>query len=432
MPAGEPGDPIAQLLAGTYRDAETGEQLGAEARAVVIEPSLDGAEVALVSALAPGPRLAVISDTDTHAALGRRVDRALGSRFAVQSIVLPAGPRADAGTVAALDAALDPRTDAVVAVGAGTINDLAKMVAFARDRPQMVFATAPSMNGYTSVAASIITDGVKRSFRTRTPAGVFFDLKVVAAAPLRLIRAGLGDSACRPTAQTDWLLQHLLLERPYREVPFALLAEDERALFALAGALVAGDLEAMRHLVRTLVLSGFGMTICSGSFPASQGEHLLSHYLESKRPASLPGVLHGEQVGVCTVAMAALQDRVLARDRPPLVRPCAVARDEVVRRFGAAGEACWRELEHKRLDRARAEAINARLETRWDAIRTRLHAIRCDAATVRTVLAAAGAATVPGELGYSPGLFAEAMRHARELRDRYTFLDLACDAGLLA
>ena len=40
---------------------------------------------------------------------------------------------------------------------------------------------------------------------------------MLAAAPPRLIRAGLGDSACRSTAQADWLLSHMLLDRPYRQ-----------------------------------------------------------------------------------------------------------------------------------------------------------------------------------------------------------------------
>ena len=65
--------------------------------------------------------------------------------------------------------------------------------------------------------------------------------------PLRLIRAGLGDSVCRPTAQADWLLAHLLLDRPYREVPFALLAADEPALFDQAARARRGDLAAMRR-----------------------------------------------------------------------------------------------------------------------------------------------------------------------------------------
>jgi glycerol-1-phosphate dehydrogenase [NAD(P)+] len=424
MPA---ADPIALLLAGEYPDPETGSLLAAESQAVVIEPSLAGAEADLVAALDVGTRVAVVSDRNTHAVLGARVERALGGRFTVQSIVLDAAPRADEATVERLLAALEPGIELVIAVGSGTLNDLTKMVAFRRDVRQAVFATAPSMNGYTSLSASITVRGIKTSFRTRTPLGVFFDLRVLAAAPPRLIRAGLGDSACRPTAQADWLLSHLLLDRPYREAPFALLADDERALFTDTPGLLAGDLELMRHLVRTLVLSGFGMTICNGSYPASQGEHLLSHYVEMVKPAGLPATYHGEQIAVCTVAMAALQQRVLAGPAPVL-QPNRLERADLIEHFGPIiGEGCWQELEHKRFDAAQTDALNHRLARGWDAMRARIAAVSGDAAQLRECLAAAGAPVEPAALGWPAPLFEAALVHAREIRNRYTFLDLVAD-----
>src|SRR5574338_981116 len=179
MPA---ADPIDLLLAGRYPDPDTGEPLVAESRAVVIESSLEGREADLIAALEVGRHVTVVSDRTTHEVLGARVERALASRFAVQSIVLDARPHADEATVARLLVALEPRTELVIAVGSGTLNDLTKLVAFRHGCPQAVFATAPSMNGYTSLSASITSDGIKRSVRTRTPVGVFCDLRVFAAA----------------------------------------------------------------------------------------------------------------------------------------------------------------------------------------------------------------------------------------------------------
>lgn len=424
MPA---ADPIALLLAGEYQDPETGAILAAESQSVVIEPSLAGAEAELVAGLDVGTHVAVVSDRNTHAILGARVERALAGRFGVQSIVLDAAPRADEATVERLVGLLERRVDLVIAVGSGTLNDLTKLVAFRRGCPQAVFATAPSMNGYTSLSASITVRGIKTSFRTRTPLGVFFDLRVLAAAPPRLIRAGLGDSACRPTAQADWLLSHLLLDRPYREAPFALLADDEHALFADTRALLAGDLEQMRHLVRILVLSGFGMTICNGSYPASQGEHLLSHYVEMMRPAGLPETYHGEQIAACTVAMAALQQRVLAGD-VPVLRPNRLDRADLIEHFGPViGEGCWQEFVQKRFDAEATDALNDRLARRWDAMRARIAGVSADAAKLRGCLAAAGAPVEPGALGWPAPLFEAALAHAREIRNRYTFLDLVAD-----
>lgn len=422
MPA---GDPLAALLAGAYVDPESGALLAAESRAIAIADSLDGAEAQIVADLGLGTRFAVVSDVDTHAALGARIERALGARFAVQSVVLARHPHADTETLARLTQAISPATDAVIAVGSGTINDLCKLAALAHRRPQLVFATAPSMNGYTSLSASITEAGLKRSVRAATPVAAFFDLRVLAAAPLRLIRAGLGDSICRPTAQVDWRLAHLLFDLPYREAPFALLADDEPALLARADALVRGDMTALGHLARTLVLSGFGMTLCGGSYPASQGEHLLSHYVDMMRPPDVPETLHGEQIGVCTLAMAGLQDALLAHEAPR-VEASRTTLADVVAHFGPArGAQCWPELGPKLLTPERADALNDRLAARWPAIRAELTAITVGSERIAEVLTAAGAPTTPAQLGWSEALFAAALDHAHMIRNRYTFLDLA-------
>lgn len=417
MPA---SDPLAALLAGTFADPETGELLAAETRSLVIEDSLAGHEADLVAALGFGRNVAVVSDLVTYAALGERIERALAGTFAVQSVIVRA-PHADVATVQRLSAAV-AGADAVIAVGSGTINDLCKMAAFERGIPQAVFATAASMNGYTSVSASIVADGIKRSFRTRTPVGAFFDLDVIARAPIAMTRAGLGDSMARSTAQADWLLSHLLLGRPYREAPFALLAADEDVLMREPAALAAGDRTALRALVRTLVLSGFGMTLCNGSYPASQGEHLLGHYLELIHPLD---VLHGAQIGVCTLVMAALQQRMLDGG-PPVLRASTITLDQLVASYGErTGSACWDEYSRKRLDAESAEALTARLAVAWDAIRARIASVSVGAARITAMLTALGAATVPTALGYSDDEMARAVRNAHVLRDRYTFLDLA-------
>src|SRR5690606_14715774 len=137
------------------------------------------------------------------------------------------------------------------------------------------------------------------------------DLDVMAAAPRRLIASGFGDSLARATAQTDWLMAHLLLGKPYRETPFMLLADDEDAMISSAAALRAGDVAAVELLVRTLVMSGLGMPLCGGSYPPSQGEHLIAHYIDM-RGRNLPQAYHGEHISVTTLTMARLQERMLA------------------------------------------------------------------------------------------------------------------------
>jgi glycerol-1-phosphate dehydrogenase [NAD(P)+] len=52
--------------------------------------------------------------------------------------------------------------------------------------------------------------------------------------------------------------------------------------------------------------------------------------------------------------------------------------------------------------------------------------------TMRGSLAAAGGATTALELGLDPDLYRTAVLHAREMRNRYSVLDLLGDSGELA
>jgi glycerol-1-phosphate dehydrogenase [NAD(P)+] len=202
-----------------------------------------------------------------------------------------------------------------VAVGAGTINDLCKHAAATDGNPYVAFATAPSMNGYTSMNAAISVAGHKKTLPARAPLGVFIDLGVFAAAPPRMIRSGLGDSLCRSTAQADWVLSSICAARPIA-TPRSRCSPPTRPRCSTRPKRSRRRLDAMRVLARTLVLSGLGMTICGGSYPASQGEHLISHYIDMFAPAGRAEYFHGEQVGVATLTMARIQEAMLAGPPP--------------------------------------------------------------------------------------------------------------------
>ncbi|HSS64674.1 MAG TPA: sn-glycerol-1-phosphate dehydrogenase [Gammaproteobacteria bacterium] len=423
-------DSIRRLIDGTFPDPDGGPALTVPVRSVVIADTLEDEERDLVAALGLGGRLAVVSDPTTHRVLGQRVARALSGLAKIDEFMLPERPCADAKTVERIRRA-GASFDALVAIGSGTINDLCKYAAALDGKPYVVFGTAPSMNGYTSVNAAITVDGHKKSLSARAPEGVFLDLSVLAAAPPRMIRSGLGDSLCRPTAQVDWLLANMLRGEPYRETPFTLLADDEAELFEAGAALLSSDLEAMRRLARTLVLSGFGMTICGGSMPASQGEHLIGHYAEMRADPSWPPSFHGEQIGVTTLTMARLQEAMLDGAAPRIVGgdPGKAA---VLAHFGAEiGPACWREFEPKRVASSRIREINDRLSDNWERLRARADQCRRPAAYLEQVLVQAGAPVRSEDLGWTPGFYRDAVRHAREIRNRYTFLDLAAQSDRL-
>ena len=421
-------DKITQLLNGTYEDPDGLGMQRVSTRALVIAPTLDGMERDLIKGLDFESHIAVVSDQTTHAVLGKRIERALSGSHQVQSIALPEGPHPDDTTVAELREATK-MAGALIAVGSGTINDLCKFVSALDGKPYAVFATAPSMNGYTSLNAAITEHGHKKSLPAQAPSGAFFDLAILASAPARLIRSGLGDSLCRATSQADWLLAHLLLDKPYRQLPYALLKDDEKPLFDQSAALMAGDIAVMERLIRTLVLSGFGTAIYGSSAPASQGEHLISHYIDMLGPER-PLIYHGEQVGVTTLSMARLQHKML--EARPMLKPDTETAADFARRYGPTlGESCWGEFARKRLDRERTEALNDRLACSWHKIAERIEAISLSPDYLGRVLKAAGAPVTAEKIHLPRPFYEEALLRCREIRDRFSFLDLAASSGKL-
>uniref|UniRef100_UPI0037843AE6 iron-containing alcohol dehydrogenase n=1 Tax=Sphingomonas daechungensis TaxID=1176646 RepID=UPI0037843AE6 len=373
--------------------------------------------------------VAVVSDPTTHSVLGQAVEHALSGKRRLTSIRLDDHPHADIPTVERVEAA-SRDCDALIAVGSGTINDICKYVAARSRRPYAVFATAPSMNGYVSTTAAISVHGHKKSLPACAPSVAVFDLGILSAAPKRMIRSGLGDSLCRATAQADWLLAHLLLDTPYRTMPFALLEEDEPDLFDMAGALVSGDSQAMDSLVRTLVLSGFGTAICGSSHPASQGEHLISHFVDMMGDSQWPAAFHGEHVGVTTISMARLQARCLELECP-IVKAESIGHSEFSDIFGAElADECWAEYAEKQIDEKQAELLNARLVGSWDAVRNAVAKVAKSAGELEGVLRRAGAPVKADDLGWPPDFYAHAVVSARLIRNRFTFLDFGAAVGV--
>lgn len=421
---------IAKLLAGTWEDPDTGERLSVPIHSIEIRNNITNDCDALITQLDLGKHIAVVSDPDTHDVLGAKIEKALEGRHKVISIILPIRPDASETHVSNVREQA-AKADAYIAVGSGTINDICKYASFLDGKPYAVFGTAPSMNGYSSANAAITVRGNKKSLQAQLPVGIFLDLDILSAAPGRLIRSGLGDSLCRTTAQADWLLAHLLFDTPYMTAPFSLLKPYEEPLFDQAAALMQGDAEAMEFLAKTLVLSGIGMYLASGSYPASQGEHMVAHTMEmvNKSKHSLFGgtvswPLHGEQIGVTTLTLSRLQHRIL--QKRPVFRADTINEKAIVEYFGKeTGAACIEETRRKMITQADAERLNETLDMYWLTARARLFEVMLPTERLEEVLKAANAPLDPEGLGWSRPHYNLALQFAPFTRDRFTFLDLA-------
>ena len=344
-----------------------------------------------------------VSDRNTYAAR-RPVERALG--IAVHACSRSCSTRAArrAAEIARVVARrVDPRTDAVVAVGSGTLNDLCKMVALAaRLSAGRVRDRAVDERLHVAVSASI-TDGRPEAVVPRAHAGrrVLRSRASLAAAPPRLIRAGLGDSAV-PLDRAGRLAARAPAARSpvSRGAVRAARRRRARAARSTPARSLAATSTAMRHLVRTLVLSGFGMTICGGSYPASQGEHLISHYARDDAAARRTRFTASRSR---SRRSRWPRSRIACsnRDAAPVLRPpTRPRRARAVASGSLHGEACWRELAAEAPRRDRPDGMNARLRSRLGRDpRSGFAASPRPARQLRAALSPANAPIHPAELG---------------------------------
>ncbi len=423
---------IDDICAGTWINPLTGKQIRSSFDCrIFIEESLDSMEAELVLDLGLRPPFAVVSDTEIHTSPAARLIQNLLKEEDGTQIILDC-PHADMSTIRKLTSQLADYNSAI-AVGSGTINDLVKFSTHQLRRPYCVFATAGSMNGYTSSTASITLDsGLKVSLPAHLPAGFFVDLQICAAAPARLNAAGFGDSLCRSVAQIDWWMSHRLLGTEYRHEPYLIEIPDELQLVQRAAGIPRGDIDAIGTLFRVLTLCGLGITFTGVSNHGSMGEHQISHYIDCFAGERHPGSLHGEQVGVATLTMARIQQHLLAGEKPPKIKPVVIDFDDMARRMGPDIAAqCREQRQKKAIDPVRAEQLNAKLEQIWPELRAECREFAIPVDEMRNWLETAGGKTTAKALGIHVDLYREAVMHAHEMRDRFSFADLAGASEIL-
>ncbi len=382
---------------------------------IVMEPTLAGAAKDCIALAGSFTRPLLVCDENTCAALGKRIayETALTDSHVV---ILPSPVHADRQTVEQLQAY---DCDVMIAVGSGTINDLVKFTSFRKHIPYVVFPTAPSMNGYGSPTASIEDRGFKSSHSAHMPRGIFCDMEVIAAVPYRLIRSGIGDAMCRSTCQVDWYMSHVLLGTPYDADAFDLIAAHEKAIITHARLFGERNPKAVESLMKALLMGGLCMAMCGGSYPASQGEHLLAHTMGMFYPDQIKDILHGEEIAVTTLVMEQLQRHMLQQQ---------TLRVSFENAFHFADIPASLKDDAKRETEAKYSQQNQNLlllaPQKWESLRHALNAMLLPEGTLKTTLETTGCPLSIGDLGWNPSDFSVAQRCAHLLRNRFTFLDL--------
>jgi glycerol-1-phosphate dehydrogenase [NAD(P)+] len=347
----------------------------------------------------------------------------------------------------AIAAAVDGSRGAtcLVALGSGTICDVVKEASRELGVPDVTIQTANSVNAFSDDMAVLLIHGVKRTVPSRWPTSLVIDLTVVADAPPRLNRAGVGELCAMFTAPADWRLAAAFgMDRTWDPRVVGLFTDGADALLEAASGATGRDPDAQRTLVELMTLSGLALGIAGKTSPISGTEHTVSHLLDmaAAREGTSTG-LHGAQVGVAALAVAVAWERVLGAldpaalvDRPTPTHERMLAR--TVDAFGdldpsgAMADECWAQyqlkLERWEANRAELPAIVAG----WTSLRRDLRDLLGRPERIATALCGAGAAARFEDLdpAVSRDDAAWALYNGHLIRDRFTLADLAWFAGV--
>jgi glycerol-1-phosphate dehydrogenase [NAD(P)+] len=197
------------------------------------------------------------------------------------------------------------RPDLVIGFGGGKVLDVAKLAA---GRNRVKFISMPTILSNDGIASpvAVITNhmNIPISHLTAPPYGVIVDLDLIMKAPIRHLRAGVGDLISNLSAVFDARLAmsrgpdsiapHIL--RLAETGPVRLLACKEKNIKSTGF---------LNCLTSGLIKSGLAMCMVGSSRPASGSEHKISHALDYLYP--LRKTLHGEQVGIASLFTMTLQ-----------------------------------------------------------------------------------------------------------------------------
>jgi len=327
------------------------------------------------------------------------------------------------------DLILDNTTpaDLYIAIGSGVINDLVKWVAYLRKKPYIVVATAASMNGYASANVAATIDGLKVLFHADAPKAVFVVPSIILNAPFELTTSGLGDVLAKSVSSADWKLNSYLFQDYYCQFSVDLLKELEPVYLNNPDKIHSRDADGFKALFNALFYSSIAMTVTGTSSPASGGEHLISHTLDIIAGRdNHQHDLHGRQVGVASILMAAIYERIMSIDRPQFFAPPQSVDADF---WGSLSPIVEKEYQQK-LPKLQQAATFLSQADHWNALKGLITPGLIPAKKIKDCLMQAGAAHRFSDIRFNQKpleshTFQAVVNHAHQMRARFTILDLA-------
>ncbi len=381
----------------------------------------DGGLTKLPSICGGYTHILLVADRNTHRVCGEEVSAILGGAvetyhvFTEEGVVIP-----DERSVAAMEAKLTAHTDLLVGVGSGVINDLCKYVSHKNGLPYVIVATAPSMDGYASAGAAMILNGMKVTPSAPPPMAIVADTRVLRDAPMDMIRAGYGDIIGKYSCLNDWKLAAYIRGEYFCETVYHMVMNTADRIRDLAAGIANRDGAAIATLMEALVEVGIAMAYVGNSRPASGSEHHLSHFFEITGILNgTPYLSHGVDVAYSSVITARLREEIL--HRAPVRVPYGHADYESAIRRAYTTIADSIIAQQDRLGWYHESETDEFILTHIDGIRAVL-AEAPSAAEAREMVEAVGLRMEELYETYGQAHIDEAIRYAKDLKDRYSVL----------
>ena len=383
--------------------------------------------------------LYLISDEITYDIAGKRCMEILEAAGVKAHIVVLGHTGFDEATVGEILINMPDDCDVVVAVGTGAINDMTRYFSFRMHRPFFTVATAAPMDGFASSLAVLNINNLKTSIEAQTPTAIIGDTEILKGAPYRMIAAGLGDLLGKSTCLCDWKLAKVINGEHYCDSIVELVEKCVDDVLQVADKAKDRDPKVLGDIMEGLVLTGVAMSLYGNSRPASGCEHHMSHYWETiceqkgERPAP-----HGTQVGVGTVMVLMAVEELLKRGVDfDAARAAAAKYDpaaweaEIKAAYGPAapGVIEMEKKSQKNETTARLARIDS-MEKNWAEIEKLLKALP-SSEYVADLLKGLGSASTPAEIDVDKELLKKTFLYCKEIRARYTILQMLWDLGLL-
>ena len=415
-------DDIAGLL-GTFDGCKCGKKHTCDIEHVVIRR---GALNELPALTIGYGNILLVCDENTRRVCGDRVDELLSDKIGSRLTYSGDGflvPNEEA--VEKLKSRATDKTDLIIGVGSGVINDLCKYVSYDLGLPYYIVATAPSMDGYASKGAAMLFNSMKITTNAAVPQAIIADTEVLKDAPLEMLQAGYGDIIGKYSCLNDWRLSVAVNGEDMCDYVYGMVYNTVKSVADMGEKISSRDEGSIAALMRALIIVGIGMAYMGNSRPASGSEHHLSHYFEvTGLLRNEPYFCHGVDVAYSTYVTAEIRRSILEISAPEAKSFDVSDWENNIKRIYSAGSNTTAsdgiiELQNK-LGWIYEDKLPV-YKSKWNEI-CKILADYPTPEKVLEMLNSVGLSISEFEKMYSEEKRADAIRYAKDLKDRYTVL----------